>query len=108
MFTQLAALSQVRAFVRELHGLGIRPQAVVLFGSYARNEQREESDIDVALVSESFTGAGPLDVRPMAHVLARFPYFYLEPHTFTPAQFTDENPFVREIRRTGIVVDGAA
>ena len=104
MFTQRAAVNQVQNFVQELHKIGIRPQQVVLFGSYARNEQREESDIDVALVSESFTGAGPIDVRPMAHLLARSPFFFIEPHTFSPEQFTDWNPFVQEIKRTGIVV----
>lgn len=103
MFTQHAALTQARVFAQELQKLGIRPQQVVLFGSYARNEQREESDIDIAIVSPDFTG-GPLDVRPMAHLLARFPFFYIEPHTFSPAQFTDWNPFVQEIKRTGIVV----
>ncbi|MFD1468451.1 hypothetical protein ACFQ48_09460 [Hymenobacter caeli] len=28
----------------------------------------------------------------------------IEPQTFSPAQFTDWNPFVREIKRTGIVI----
>ena len=108
MFTQRVAVNQVRAFVHELHKIGIRPEQVVLFGSYARNEQREESDIDVALVSDCFTGAGPIDVRLMAHLLARNPFFFIEPHTFSPEQFADWNPFVKEIKRTGIVIEERA
>ena len=103
MFTQQAALEQVRAFAEELRKLDIPLRQVILFGSYARNEQREESDIDVALVADDFTGAGFLDVRRFASVLARYPYFYIEPHTFTTEQFTDWNPLVKEIRRTGIL-----
>ena len=104
MFTQRTALNLAQRFAAELQQLDLRLQKVIMFGSYARNGQREESDIDVALVSESFTGAGPLDVRAMAHLLARDPFCYIEPHTFSPAQFTDSNPFVHEIKRTGIVV----
>ena len=104
MFTQHAAVELARRFATELQQLGIQLQRVIVFGSYVRNEQREESDIDVALVSTDFTGAGPIDVRPMAHLLARNPFFYIEPHTFSPEQFTDWNPFVQEIKRTGIVI----
>lgn len=104
MFTQHTALTLAQRFAAELKQLDLRLQKVIVFGSYARNEQREESDIDVALVSEDFTGAGPIDVRLMAHLLARYPFFYIEPHTFSLEQFTDWNPFVQEIKRTGIVV----
>jgi predicted nucleotidyltransferase len=71
MVTQHAALVEVSQFANELRQLAIPLRKVILFGSHARNEQREESDIDVAIVSPDFTG-GPLDVRPMAHLLARF------------------------------------
>lgn len=104
MFTQHTALELVQRFVAELQESGLHLQKVIMFGSYARNEQREESDIDVAIVSNEFTGAGPLDVRRMAHLLARNPFFYIEPHTFSPEQFADWNPFAREINRTGIVI----
>lgn len=106
MFTQPSALELVQRFAAEVQQLDLRLQKVIVFGSYARNEQREESDIDVVLVSEDFTGAAPIDVRPMAHLLARAPFFYIEPHTFSPEQFADWNPFVQEIKRTGIVVGG--
>ena len=104
MFTQPSALELARHFAAELLQLDLRLQKVIVFGSYARNEQREESDIDIALVSKDFTGAAPIDVRPMAHLLARSPFFYIEPHTFSPEQFADWNPFVQEIKRTGIVI----
>jgi hypothetical protein len=101
MFTQNAALNQAQLFAQELQKLGIRPQQVVLFGSYARNEQREESDIDVAIVSPDFWAVRCV---PDGSPTSSISFFYIEPHTFSPEQFTDWNPFVQEIKRTGIVV----
>ena len=102
MVTQHTALAEVQAFVADLHTLGIRPKQVILFGSFARNEQREWSDIDVAIVAEEFSGFSPKDARLMSPALAR--HVDIEPHPFRPEDFTDWNPFVEEIKRTGIVV----
>jgi hypothetical protein len=104
MLTQPTVLNLVQRFATELRQLNLRLRKVIVFGSYARDEQREEPDTAVALVSEDFTGAGPVDVRPMAHLLTQNPFFYIEPPTFSPEQFTDWNPFVQEIMRTGTVV----
>ena len=102
MVTQHAALAEVQAFAAELRALGISLRQVILFGSFARNEQREWSDIDVALVADEFSGFRPEDVRLFLRPLAR--HVDIEPHPFRPEDFTDWNPFVEEIKRTGIVV----
>ena len=36
----------------------IRPERILLFGSWARGQQREDSDIDVIVVSDDFAGIG--------------------------------------------------
>ena len=102
MVTQQFALAEVQGFVADLHTLGVRPQRVILFGSFARNEQREWSDIDVAVVAEEFSGFRPEDAGLLSRALAR--HVGIEPHPFRPEDFTDWNPFVEEIKRTGIVV----
>lgn len=102
MVTQQAALAEVGQFVAELQQLTIPLRQVILFGSFARNEQHEWSDIDVALIADSFTGFRAEDIQPFVRSLAR--HAAIEPHTFSPEQFTDWNPFVQEIKRTGIVV----
>jgi len=51
-------IEEVRAFMRRV---GVRE--AVLFGSRARNEHVEDSDVDLTLVSEQFRGTpslGPL------------------------------------------------
>ena len=102
MLTRAAALAHVEAFVAEIRRIGVPVKQAILFGSYARNEQREWSDIDVALVSDAFTGAGPLDVRSFGHLM--WDYHRIEPHTFPTSDFEDGDPFTEEIKRTGIVV----
>ena len=101
MLTQQAALAQVRAFAGEVRKLNVPLRQVILFGSYARNEQREESDIDVALVADTFTGASFIDIAQFALLFAHYPH--LEVHTFSTSKFNDGGPMAEEIKRTGIL-----
>jgi hypothetical protein len=41
-------------YVRNLQKRGIRVQQVILFGSYARGEAADDSDIDMAFISDDF------------------------------------------------------
>lgn len=34
----------------------LNPQKIILYGSYSRNEQRKDSDIDIAVVFDGFSG----------------------------------------------------
>lgn len=102
MVTQQSALATARQFVRELRQQGIPLRKAVVFGSFVRGQQHEYSDIDMALVADSFTGFAAEDIRPFARLLVK--HVDIEPHTFSPEQFTDWNPFVQEIKRTGIVI----
>lgn len=104
MYSQSVALERVRAFAQKLRAQHLSLRQVVVFGSYASNEQRKSSDIDVALVADEFNGFGFHDVGLIGDVLSEKQFLDIEPHTFSPEQFTDWNPFVQEIKRTGIVV----
>ena len=104
MHTQAVALARVQELAQKLRAQHLSLRQVVLFGSYTRNEQRRSSDIDVALVADEFSGFGFQDVGLISDVLAEKQFIDIEPHTFSPEQFTDWNPFVQEILRTGIVV----
>ncbi len=51
---QQDAINIVRQYVLNLNNAGIEIYKAYLFGSYARNEGTENSDIDVLLVSDAF------------------------------------------------------
>lgn len=51
-----AALKALRRFRRALEARGVRVSQMVLFGSLAAGAGREDSDIDVVVVSQDFAG----------------------------------------------------
>lgn len=102
----MAALpNRIRDLVEELvqqlnmNDLPIR-QAFV-FGSHAKGRQTEDSDIDVALVSDRFEGDFFNDHCKVSPYLIRVSYD-LEVHPFRTEDFNKDNPFVEEILATGI------
>jgi|APTNR8051073442_1049403.scaffolds.fasta_scaffold01627_8 predicted nucleotidyltransferase len=105
MVEQQAAINTVKRFAEAIRKQGIDLKAVILFGSYARGEQREWSDIDVALVADEFIGVSFEDIKRFIDVTIQKPYLFIESHTFNTSEFYEGNPFISEIRRTGIVID---
>jgi predicted nucleotidyltransferase len=74
-----------------------------VFGSYAKGQQTEWSDIDVALVSDQFEGIRFQDHCKISPYLIKLDAS-LEVHPFRPEDFTKDNPFVEEIMETGIQI----
>ncbi len=76
-------------------------KSAYLFGSYAKNNSNEWSDIDIALVSNVFEGIRIKDrdkIRKFTLAISSS----LEVIPFHPNDFTSENPFAKEIIETGI------
>ena len=53
-----AVVAIVARLRRGIEARGIRPQKVILYGSYADGTHREGSDIDVVIISDDFAGKG--------------------------------------------------
>jgi predicted nucleotidyltransferase len=104
MVEQQPAINTVKNFAEAIRNQGVDLKAVILFGSFARGEQREWSDIDVALVADEFIGVSFEDIKRFIDVTIQKPFFSIEPHTFNTTEFAQGNPFIEEIRRTGIVL----
>jgi len=51
-----AVVAVVERFTRELQARGVWPKTVILYGSQAAGTATENSDIDVVVISESFSG----------------------------------------------------
>jgi predicted nucleotidyltransferase len=103
MVTRTTALSQVSELLEALAGLGYRPIRAYLFGSVAEGRQHSDSDIDLALWDERFSGCLTIDYEPIKHVLSRFPY--IELHTFAADDNEHSNPWAKEIAKRGISID---
>jgi len=80
----------------------LRVKKVYLFGSFARGKERDDSDIDIALVMESMPDF--FYVQKQLMKLRRKVDLRIEPHPFKEEDFNALNPLAYEIERTGIVI----
>ena len=78
------------------------PAAVILFGSYARGNFNEDSDIDLAIVLNNLSNSFTMQIQLMK--LTRKFDTRIEPHPFDAADFNSSNPFAKEILSKGIPV----
>jgi predicted nucleotidyltransferase len=75
---------------------------VYLFGSYAKGTADRHSDIDLCFFSHSFENQRLVDIVIALMKLARkYRGFDIEPHAFPTSELTNDNPFVKEILKTG-------
>jgi len=44
----------ISRYTIEIEKMGIKPQKILLYGSYAKGNPREDSDIDLVVVSDNF------------------------------------------------------
>jgi predicted nucleotidyltransferase len=76
---------------------------VYLYGSYANGTAQWDSDVDICFFSNSFASRTIMDVINRLFELKRKynKYIYLEPNAFPASELENDNPFVKEILRTG-------
>ncbi|MDI6751300.1 MAG: nucleotidyltransferase domain-containing protein [bacterium] len=89
-----------KQYIKELEKNNIPIQEAILFGSCVRGDQREESDIDMALISDSFSGDWFDDRRKIVPLRRKIDN-RIEPMPFRPEDFYNGGSFAAEIRRTG-------
>jgi predicted nucleotidyltransferase len=94
-------IEKIKLFVKELENEKLRISKVFLFGSYARNQENEWSDIDLAVVSDDFTGNRMIDYDRFVNAILKVDRSF-EPIPYKTENFTIDNPFVYEIISTGI------
>jgi predicted nucleotidyltransferase len=102
MFTPTSANPIIQKYISLCAERNIFFQKVILFGSVARNQATEDSDIDVLFVSDQFTDNPLLNARLVAPVSAKL--YDIEPHLYPTAAFLRNDPFVQEITQTGIAI----
>jgi len=76
---------------------------VFLFGSYAKGTAKDDSDIDLCFFSEDFDNRCSIDIlRRLCRLTRKYNHSVdIEPHIFPTTELQNDNPFVKEILRTG-------
>ncbi|MBI1812269.1 nucleotidyltransferase domain-containing protein [Candidatus Peregrinibacteria bacterium] len=102
--TQEEALDLARRYKQSLQEARIPMSAFIVFGSVARNEMHDQSDVDIAVVGTSFKGDRLQEMRDIRKL--RYPISYkLQPIWFYPEHLEDKySTLAMEIKKVGIVV----
>jgi predicted nucleotidyltransferase len=98
------ALAIVDRFRLALEQRGVRASKIVLFGSFARGNWREDSDIDIAIISPDFEGK---DLWQRVKILADEVYELWEPVeavAFSPAEWERGSSLVAQFAKQGELV----
>ena len=78
--------------------------AIILFGSYAKGTEHEDSDIDIAVVTDDIK-TDKFDEEVKLTLLRRKIDSRIEPHIIKVEDYeNDETPFIVEVKNTGIKV----
>lgn len=72
---------------------------IILFGSYAKGNFNEDSDIDIAVVFKDYSNSIDMQLELMR--LRRKIDSRIEPHPFRESEFELSNPIVSEIVKYG-------
>jgi predicted nucleotidyltransferase len=75
---------------------------VFLYGSLAKGTATEHSDIDICFFSRNFENKSQIDIMTLLFRLTRkYKGIDIEPRGFATSELENDNPFVKEILRTG-------
>ena len=92
----------INKFVKEIKKK-YRITAIILFGSYAKGTANEDSDIDIAVISDDFD-----DIYDSMAILMGMTWDIdarIEPHPITTEDYKKvSDPFIKEVIDTGIKV----
>ena len=75
----------------------------ILFGSYAKGTNHDDSDIDIAIIVNNVEDI--IDTQIDLMKLRRKIDLRIEPHPFMTCDFNQSNPVVNEILKYGIVIN---
>ncbi len=90
-------------YIEELEKNKIHIMKAFIFGSHAKGKTKPESDIDVALISDAFTGDRFEDRRKIVPFRRKIDN-RIEPIPFKPEDFNNGGTLAEEIKRTGVSI----
>jgi predicted nucleotidyltransferase len=101
-FNKDKVIGEIRHLIKVLEKKGISISAAYLFGSFAKGKANKWSDIDVALVSNDFSGVRFYDIEKLLSILKKYNNF-IEFHPFREEDFNPDNDlFIKEVVCTGL------
>lgn len=97
----------VNKYAKELRKRGIKPERIILYGSWARGKEREGSDIDLIVISNNLGGMKPLKKLELLSLATAKIGAPIEAFGYTPKEIKEKGPksiFWDIIEKTGKTV----
>lgn len=101
-----AVLEIISTFRNAIESRGIRAEKIILFGSYVTGQYREDSDIDVVVISRDFENKSFWE---RIDILSAAIYDIFEPieaTAFTPQEWKSRDSIIVDFAKNGEVVFG--
>ncbi len=95
------AIQKIEEYIKRLRENHIDIWRLYLYGSYAKDTHKTDSDIDLAI----FLNKEDIDIFEESRLLMRLRWdvdLSIEPHCFAKSDFDESNPYIREIVKTGM------
>ena len=99
-FSKSSIINLIKEYILRLKENNISVEKVLLFGSIMKGTSREDSDIDIAVISSSFKGDRYSD-RRLIVPLRRGIDSRIDPIPFTPEDYAQGGILIDEIKSTG-------
>ncbi len=78
-------------------------EEIIIFGSYAKNSSRPDSDLDLCIVSNSFGKDSLKEMMELTKIASKIDPM-IEVHPYTPYDLANRfDPLAKEIREYGII-----
>lgn len=95
---------KIASFSLLLEKAGIKPDRIILYGSWAKGTAKDYSDVDLCIVSPSFARKPDFYFKKIWHLATKIDSS-LEPITFTPSELNNKySTLAEEIRKYGLQV----
>jgi predicted nucleotidyltransferase len=94
--------TEINGYLKALSDIGFPFQKAIVFGSYVKGNPHQYSDIDIAVWSLYFKDAYFAIMEKVAPLRRTFKN--IELHPFCLQDNAENNPFIKEIENTGVVI----
>lgn len=103
MVTREIAINTAKSFVRDCKSNGLTFYKVFLFGSVAKGNMHEWSDIDLLLISDQFNDNVFDNLKLYSKVNIKYPI--IETHPYATDHFKDGDSFINEVISESIEIE---
>ena len=101
---QETVLTTVKKFKNALESINIQVDQLILFGSQAEGTAREDSDIDLVVISSSFTNKSYWErINILSDAIYQV-FAPIEASAFTPDEWKSKKSLISDYAKNGVLV----